>query len=231
VRRDMPTRRRTEHFSSRVLSGKAADGSFLRSNGHAHYLPTAEGDEDPRRLTHVTVYAADGFGSEEVAALSGLRDLALGELKLHTQLVGLGRPTDFRARLLGRGRIWESATPYLAHRHVKRRGQKKDTPYLQGDDPQAAFVELSARELVERRGLGTLLRVESLPPRAGQPKPLEFRRNRDRPGDDGLHRPCRFLRLTFTEPVDGPLCLGHACHFGLGLFLPIDRSGEPGHPW
>lgn len=24
----------------------------------------------------------------------------------------------------------------------------------------------------------------------------------------------------FTASVRGPLCLGHSCHFGLGLFVP-----------
>jgi CRISPR-associated protein Csb2 len=29
------------------------------------------------------------------------------------------------------------------------------------------------------------------------------------------------LRITFAEPVAGPLCLGYASHFGLGLFRAI----------
>jgi CRISPR-associated protein Csb2 len=28
------------------------------------------------------------------------------------------------------------------------------------------------------------------------------------------------LRLTFLEPVAGPIALGHSCHFGLGIFVP-----------
>lgn len=31
-------------------------------------------------------------------------------------------------------------------------------------------------------------------------------------------RPGHFFRLTFPESVAGPLCVGHSCHFGLGLF-------------
>ena len=30
-------------------------------------------------------------------------------------------------------------------------------------------------------------------------------------------------KLTFAEPVAGPLCLGYAGHYGLGLFLPLDE--------
>jgi len=31
-----------------------------------------------------------------------------------------------------------------------------------------------------------------------------------------------FWRLTFPEPVQGPLALGFACHFGLGLYRLIE---------
>jgi CRISPR-associated protein Csb2 len=39
-----------------------------------------------------------------------------------------------------------------------------------------------------------------------------------------LNQPDRhgsFWRLTFAEPVPGPIALGFACHFGLGLFKPV----------
>ena len=32
--------------------------------------------------------------------------------------------------------------------------------------------------------------------------------------------PAAFLRVTFDEPVAGPVALGHLSHFGLGLFVP-----------
>lgn len=55
----------------------------------------------------------------------------------------------------------------------------------------------------------------------GRPPPFEFRRGRSRAGDDGYHRPFGIFRLTFSAPLDGPLCLGYGCHYGLGLFLPL----------
>ena len=33
------------------------------------------------------------------------------------------------------------------------------------------------------------------------------------------------FRLTFVKPVRGPLALGYGAHFGLGLFVPLDRCG------
>jgi CRISPR-associated protein Csb2 len=31
----------------------------------------------------------------------------------------------------------------------------------------------------------------------------------------------RLLELCFAQPVRGPIALGFACHFGLGLFFPV----------
>ena len=219
-RDDVPDR-----FASPILSGKLACGRRRPDHDHAHYLPTADGD-DPRRISHVTVFAAAGFGPAEVAALTRLRHLRLGDGDpLCVQLVGLGQPGDFRHWLFQPAAVWTSVTPFVAHRHLKTRGRKRDTPHLHGPDPRAAFVALAAREWVERRGLGRLRAVGPEAVGAGGPPPREFRRQRDRAGDDGGRRPFGVLRLTFAEPVSGPLCLGYACHFGLGLFRPADAPG------
>ena len=53
-------------------------------------------------------------------------------------------------------------------------------------------------------------------------RPLPFRRGRRKPGDDGANRATAAFRLEFDRDVAGPLCLGHASHFGLGLFLPAE---------
>ncbi len=97
--------RRTDQpgqFASPTLSGKESSGAIRKDHRHACYLPTADGD-DPRRLTHVTVTAGEGFGPGEVAALNGVRTLKLAEesAELRVQLVGLGDRQDFRVPLLG----------------------------------------------------------------------------------------------------------------------------------
>ena len=53
------------HFGAPVISGKDANHPYLPGHDHAHYLPTAEGD-DLRRLTHVTVYARGGLDTAGV---------------------------------------------------------------------------------------------------------------------------------------------------------------------
>ena len=209
---------RPDRYASQILSGKDAKGRFLPGHDHAHYLPTAEGD-DPRRLTHVTVYAPGGFGAGETAALTGLRKLKVGDLELRTQLVGLGRPSDFRAALFGGPdgtTDWVSETPYIGPAHVGRFGRER---YLL----KALRRELRRRASLEPAG-AEVVAVEVVAPEApewlGRPRPFEFKRSRSRAGDDGYRRPFGTFRVTFSVPIAGSLCLGYASHFGLGLFLP-----------
>lgn len=54
---------------------------------------------------------------------------------------------------------------------------------------------------------------------AGQWRPIQFKRFRRRVGDDGGKRLAGAFRLTFHQPVRGPLALGWSSHFGLGLFV------------
>lgn len=54
-------------------------------------------------------------------------------------------------------------------------------------------------------------------------RPVHFHRFRSKRGLTQPDTHGSFWRLTFTEPVPGPLALGFACHFGLGLFRPEER--------
>ena len=45
-------------------------------------------------------------------------------------------------------------------------------------------------------------------------------RTRQDPLQGQANRASAFLRITFDEPVAGPVALGHLSHFGLGLFVP-----------
>jgi CRISPR-associated protein Csb2 len=209
-----------ELFRSPVLAGKDAEGQILRDHRHAYYLPTAEGS-DLRWLTHVTDAAAAGFDADEVAALNAVRALppADDEPQVRVQLVGLGDRHDFRAPLLAEATEWRSATPFLVTRYPKRRGRKRDRPEDYAS-PADFLLHIVRQELQRRPHLATaeIVAEEGIGP--GRLRPLEFRRFRGKPGDDGGRRPAGGFRIRFAAPVAGPLCLGHACHFGLGLFLP-----------
>jgi CRISPR-associated protein Csb2 len=218
-----------EQFYSRVFSGKDASGRPLQSHDHAYYLPTAE--NDARRIDHLTVCARDGFGPEEVAALSAARRLwRMDGDPLEIRLIGLGQLEDFRSPLFGPSRIWQAVTPFVVTRHVKKRGRKKDPPDCHGLAGRTHFVSRVLAEELDRwlgrhsGSAGTNSPTYTIHDCSENPaalRPLQFRRARRKPGDDGTSRPAAMFRVEFDREISGPLCLGHASHFGLGLFLPV----------
>jgi CRISPR-associated protein Csb2 len=236
-----------EEFVSTTFSGKDADGRPLAGHRHAFYLPTDEDGDG--RLDHVTVVAEAGFDVDEVRALDWLRSLRWGEGEpLRLLLVGLGSARELRVPFLEESTVWVSATPFLATRYPKPRGRKRDPRELLQPSARLAFAgRVLAEELErlrQRRGalaphpsarapaaveLPEVVRIEALPEQAlgaRRVRPWAFQRGRRKPGDDGRRRAHGAFRIEFARPTPGPICLGHACHFGLGLFVP--ESSSPG---
>lgn len=231
-----------ERYRSATLAGKDNDGRPLAGHRHAFYLPTDEDGDG--RLDHVTILAEAGFDADEVRALEWLRSLPWndgGRLELFR--IGLGRPEDFRAPLLGAAGVWVSATPFVTPRYPKRRGRKRDRPEAYSS-PGVFALHVLRQELERRTDLPHVLGIEDQPclgtqaaGRISHPsqqrslRPSQFQRCRSKPGDDGGRRPAGGFRITFAEPVRGPLCLGYACHFGLGLFLPSSPAPPREPTW
>lgn len=214
-------RNRAETEHSEVITGKSADGVPLEGHGHAHYLPTDENADG--RLDHITVYAPRGFTPEDVAALGSLRTIYRRGNKPEVRLIlsGLGAPADFattsedfagEVSLFRPSRRWRSVTPFSLPRFATRGGGKPARPR---DLPEAQLGrELRVRGLPEPV---SITRLEGYG--AGERslvRWLEFHTRRFK-GEEG-HGLAGF-ELEFDEPVSGPLALGFACHFGLGLFV------------
>ncbi len=210
-----------------VFSGKDADGVPLRGHGHAFYWPT---DEDGDGwLDRLTIYAPMGFGLVETRALERLRKFRMRECgTLELALLAIGNDEAIAAGgLFGPSRVWVSVTPFLATRHAKRRGRKRDPaewfePGRRTDFAQQVLLEEWARLRTRRPEIPDPERVERLPSAglfAGRALRVDdFKRFRRKPGDDGDCRAAGLFRLVFAEPLRGPLCLGHSAHFGMGLF-------------
>jgi CRISPR-associated protein Csb2 len=198
--------------------GKDPHGQPQVGHQHAFFLPADEDNDG--RLDHVTVYASMGFSALEWQALDRLRELRPPErAPLRLLLTGLGKPADFRCPLTEPSRTWLSATPFVATRYPKLRGRKRDRPEDYAT-PRAFARCVLEQELRRRMELPPVVSIseEAGIGRQGL-RPIQFKRFRGKPGDDG-RRPAGVFRVTFAEPFAGPLCLGHSCHFGLGLFLP-----------
>jgi CRISPR-associated protein Csb2 len=213
-----------------AFCGKDASRQPLTGHQHAFFLPVDEDGDG--RIDHIAVSAPMGFSDQELQAIDRLRRLPFDDVVLLLALVGLGAREDFaRSRLLGPSAVWESATPFVVTRHLKRRGRNRDPlEWFQDREGRVAFVREVLRENLGRRdetisGVSPGVEIEALGHTGGgRPlRPLQFRLDRRKPSDDGGRRPHGAFRLTFPTPVLGPIALGHSCHFGLGLFL---RPGD-----
>ncbi|GIU94713.1 MAG: hypothetical protein KatS3mg012_1170 [Gaiellaceae bacterium] len=202
------------------LSGKDEKGRPLQEeHRHAHFIPLSLDARNRGRIDHVLVYAPMGFGQAAQRALRRLRKTwTKGTEDIAVTLVGMGELASFRAiggvslPELGRGTTWESRTPFVPPRFLKSRG--KDS--LDGQ----VRAELRHRELPDLVASPVIT-----PPTDASEAGLQARwfrhfvrtrQSRKAPGPPpGLFR----LTLTFERPVEGPLCLGWGCHYGLGLFV------------
>ncbi len=193
---------------------------------HAHILPL-DLDRD-QHLDHILIWAPMGLSDAAQRAISSLKRTwtkgGAGDLQL--ALVGRGELRQLRSfpeplrhqairllaaddggRLPGQhtrvgARTWMSLTPFVPPRYVKRRGRNT----LEGQ----VFAELQSRGLQVAESV-EVLRDESIALR-------HFVRVRRRGGSPPPVDIGYALRITWTEPVPGPIALGYGCHFGLGLF-------------
>jgi len=230
---------------SPIIHGKDEEGNPARSHNHAFYLPT---DEDcDGRIDHVTIYAPGRFSRDDVSALDRLRSLSFGKegeaqedstgisrrrTTHRLLLIGLDRGKPMDANAFGpRKKVWVSATPYIAFRHLKARGKKRDDrAFIQGEAMPEFLKHVLTEDWEQRSDLAELPKpeIEFVPNPLKDPpdglgwryRSLQFRRARNRPRDDGYSRPFGAIRLIFPEAIAGPICLGYACHFGMGAFRP-----------
>lgn len=225
TRRALMGRSRDESgLPSRLFSGKDEDGRPLRGHQHAFFL-TCDDDEDGR-IDHLLVYVRGGMGHRELEAIAGIKKLWQVRHKpdLFPVLVGMGQAEEFgsnqpgmpgRTRLLGRSRYWSSATPYLLTRHPKKNGKESPAEQLRRD--------------LERMGLPEPVGIEQMPD--GRPtrrktfRWLEFARERQTGGKPPAQALGYGFRITFDEPVTGPIALGYGAHFGLGTFVAEEDKG------
>ena len=106
------------------------------------------------------------------------------------------------SRCIVGAQTWISLTPFVPPRFVKKRGRNTLEGQVLADLqsrglPPAEKVEVLPNESIAMRHFVRVRR------RGGSPPPV----------DAGYA-----LRLTWNEPVTGPIALGYASHYGLGLF-------------
>lgn len=213
-----------------LFSGRASDGTPLDGD-HSHAFFLAADDDGDGRIDHITVHVPAGLPRQAQVVLSRLRTLwGAGGHDIFAVLVGMGQPENYggfdviegRTPQLAAARVWVSRTPYLLTRHPK--AYRNGRPKLGADGLQIDGPEAQLRAELTNRGFPAPVRVESVRHTemgGKQVRWLEFRRER-RTGGGRLASPVGYgFRLTFAEPVRGPIALGYGCHFGLGQFIAL----------
>jgi len=204
------------------MMGKSADGTPLRGHRHTEFLAWCE-DEAPTRLLVWRGSRALDPDEQEAIFRAASREVSwaapgMDADEWKVRLIPLDRsvppPPGFNERAWS---VWESVTPYVPPRHHLRRGKERKRDSL----------EQQIRRELGQRGLPSDPGCELVGPPSWVSVHVP-RRQSNRRAFIGDRRGQR-VRLTFSEPVAGPLRLGHSSSFGLGLFRPIaddiTRSG------
>jgi CRISPR-associated protein Csb2 len=204
------------------LTGRDDQGRPLRDcHRHAHILPVdLDGDG---HLDHLVIHASMGLGEAAQRAIRSLRRTwtknGAGDLQL--ALAGSGDLDMLRSlpapmnrcieQLLGPpqgARVWVSLTPLVLPRFLKRYGAN------------TLLGQINA-ELASRR-LPPVEQFDELPRETGVFPLRHYVRRRQHGGTPPPIDVGYALRLHFAEPIHGPVMLGYASHFGLGLFIAED---------
>jgi len=191
-----------------VLTGRDADGQPLAGHRHLHIIPLSL--DASGRLDHFVLWSPMGLDAQAQHAICGLRRTWTkgSDKALFLSVAGIGSMKDISAvvgtGVMGPSRAWVSHTPFVPPRHLKASGKNsiegQVLSELASRGLPGAAVELLDREEWVNQGFHRFVRS-----RRDQAKAP--------PQDIGLA-----LRLVFPEPISGPICLGYASHFGLGLF-------------
>jgi CRISPR-associated protein Csb2 len=211
-----------------VFTGHDLEGKPLTGHQHAYIWCEALGERDA--ITHITVYAREGFPQEACLTLRKLRKVwGHGGHELQLVLLGLGTPDTFEdSRAFGEldgHRVWESYTPFVPTRH--RKTFRDGRPKLDEAGWIIGSPEHDLRRLLPPDKLALLEKIETRSRTKINDRELrwlQFGTKRNHGGGRRAHEHGTGFRLTFSERVKGPINLGYGAHFGLGLFVPLNKT-------
>lgn len=199
--------RRNRGGSTEAFAGKNSSGAPLSGHTHAFYVP-ADDDMDGM-LDHIYIVREAGFAAIELAAIYSVCFMKSPNDGINIRVKPCS-PVPGPAFLSKNCRKWVSSSPFLLNRHVKRRGDRViDSPESQ--------VRLELERRCPTHRVKRMSVAAGIPMLKSKLRPDQFASSR-RPWDPT--RPAFEVVLEFEKPVNGPLLLGHGCHFGMGCFVP-----------
>lgn len=174
---------------------------------HAFFLPECNAQG---RIDHLLIHAPGGFGADHLRAMQKLNRLFTRDGN-EWQVIyeGAGEVGIFvdACCYAGSSSTWRSLTPYLRPWHMKKNFGLAEQ----------ILRECRLRGLpepVEIRPINEVM-IGNVPRR-----PVHFHRFRNKRGLTQPDTHGCLVEIVFPEQISGPLALGFACHYGLGLFAP-----------
>jgi CRISPR-associated protein Csb2 len=196
-----------------LIRGLDAAGNRVDGQKTAFFALIPDGDDLPTRLL---CWRVSSFTDDEIDAFLAATERPMawerGSAEWQVRLVALPFSVPPPADYWSPSQVWQSVTPFVlpaGRQRFRRHGRHRP-----GETP-----EVCLRKLLVRFGLPE----PSVDGVAGGSRwvtihetPQERQRRSEERGT--RMRPGYRFQITFPTPVPGPICIGHSCHFGLGLF-------------
>ena len=143
-----------------VFTGLGPDGKPLEGHRHAFIFCEANGVRDA--VTHVTVFAREGFDATARRALESLQRVwGHGGHDLQLVLLGFGDADTFSdCRLLAESKVWRSLTPFVPTRHPK--AHRDGRPKLDAEGWPIGSPAHDVRRLLTEAGLPLPKRIDPI---------------------------------------------------------------------
>ena len=205
------------------ISGRSDGRNPIRDPSHPHAFWLPEDADGDGMIDHIIVYISGGIDRLVQSRLNQITRIWLTSPQASRRsgradgdewrivLEGFGCPEDFvgSSRLLGKSKRWRSVTPFLSAGHLKKNGYPGEVLRLLKRQGMATS-DIEITELSEI-SVGPIRRHA-----------LHFYRFRSRGRVPQPDASGTFLEIEFPYTVQGPLSIGFASHFGLGMFGAMD---------
>ena len=215
-----------------VFTGLDEIGQPRRGHDHAHLFCEVSDRRDT--ITHLTVYAREGFDPSALLALRQLNKVwGHGGHDIQLVLLGVGQPGDFagseskagQSAILQTATEWMSLTPFVPTRHEKFGAGR--APKLDATGRQVGSAAHDLLRLLRLHWPDTEPEIVADELTSSTHPPLRWLQfQHRRTTGDGLRGSQRGhgYRVRFNREVAGPIAVGYGAHFGLGLFQPAAVS-------
>ena len=198
-----------------LMAGKDEHGQRLTGHRHAAFFLIPDEEGKPSRLI---CYRKEPFTPEEQDSILAASEAPLAwdykSKDWQLRIVPLPKETPLPSaqNIFAESKVWKTLAPYVPPLHVFRKNGKVRV---------GMEVESQIRSHLENLELPNVeISIIASESEAVEwvkvHRPNHRRGNQTNDDKRGYH-----IRLVFSEPVKGPLFLGHSSHFGLGLFAPV----------